>query len=165
MQEWQAGRVMDPARRFCTFFADGLWLGVAVEEVQEVLREQLVAPVPLAPPEIAGLMNLRGQIVTVIDLRRRLGLQPRAVGQSAVNVVASSGGGLVSLLVDEVGEVVEAAQDRYEIAPEPLPAESRRMVPGVYKLREGLLHVLELSAVTASPQAEEGRTGNPSCVP
>ena len=140
---------MDSERRFCTFFVGGLWFGIEVESVREVLRGQPVTRVPLAPAEIAGLINLRGQIVTLMDLRLRLKLPPRSVDHAAMNLVLSNCG--VSLLVDDVGEVVEAAEDRYETMPESLPAEARKLVPGVYKLPEGLLHVLVLDAVVAPP--------------
>ena len=142
---------MDSERRFCTFFVGGLWFGIEVESVREVLRGQPVTRVPLAPAEIAGLINLRGQIVTLMDLRLRLKLPPRSVDHAAMNLVLSNEGGGVSLLVDDVGEVVEAPEDRYETMPESLPAEARKLVPGVYKLPERLLHVLVLDAVVAPP--------------
>ncbi len=142
---------MRAERRFCTFFLDGLWFGVEVESVHEVLREQAMTRVPLAPEAIVGLINLRGQIVIAIDLRRRLGLPPRPAGQPAMNIVVGSDDGGVSLLVDEAGEVVQAGQGGYEAAPESLLAEARQLVPGVYKLPAGLLHVLALEAVTAPP--------------
>jgi purine-binding chemotaxis protein CheW len=142
---------MECERRFCTFFVRGLWFGIKNEWVREVLREQTVTRVPLAPPEIAGLINLRGQVVMVFDLRLCLKLAPRSVDQAAMNLVLSSDGGGVSLLVDDVGEVVQAAEDCYETLPESLPAEARKLVPGVYKLANGLLHVLAIEAVVAPP--------------
>jgi purine-binding chemotaxis protein CheW len=150
-QRREAGERMRAEQRFCSFFLNGLWFGVEVESVQEVLREQTMTRVPLAPGAIAGLINLRGQIVTAIELRRRLGLPPRPASQLAMNVVVESTGERISLLVDEAGEVVQAGQDRYEAAPESLSEEARQLVPGVYKLPEGLLHVLALGAVTAPP--------------
>jgi purine-binding chemotaxis protein CheW len=142
---------MDSERRFCTVFVGGLWFGIQNEGVREVLRQQAVTRVPLAPPEIAGLINMRGQIVTVIDLRLCLKMAPRSVDQAAMNLVLSSDGGAVGLLVDDVGEVVQAAEDRYETMPESLPAEARELVAGVYKLPDGLLHVLAIEAVVAPP--------------
>ena len=123
---------MRAEQRFCTFFLNGLWFGVEVESVQEVLRAQAMTRVPLAPDAIAGLINLRGQIVTVIDLRRRLGLPPRPESEPAMHVVVESDGEAISLLVDEAGEVVQAGQDRYETAPESLSKEVRQLVPGVH---------------------------------
>lgn len=142
---------MESERRFCTFYVGRLWFGITVEWVREVLREQAVTRVPLAPAAIAGLINMRGQIVTVIDLRLCLKLAPRSVGQAAMNLVLSSEGGTVSLLVDDVGEVVQAPEDRYETMPESLSAEARELVPGVYKLPDGLLHLLAMEAVVPPP--------------
>ncbi len=140
---------MDAELRFCTFFVGGLWFGIPVESVREILREQTLTRVPLAPPEIAGLMNVRGQIVTVVDLSSILELLPRSAGQAAMNLVLSGESGAVSLLVDEVGELVTPGHDSYETAPESLSSAARELVPGVYKLPDGLLHVLALKAVVA----------------
>jgi len=134
-------------RHFCTFCIDGLWFGIAAESVQEVIPSLPVTPVPLAPRAVAGLTNLRGQIIPVIDLRRRLGLEERPAALPPVNVVARSENGTVGLLVDEIGEVVEAAENAYEAAPDNLPAESRELVPGVCKFPNRLLHVLDLDKV------------------
>ncbi len=138
---------MSAERSFCTFFLNGLWFGVEVKSVREVLPWQSMTRVPLSPDAVAGLINLRGEIVAVIDLGKRLGFGPRPARQTAMNVVVKSDRGEVSLLVDEVGEVVSASQDSFEKTCESLSAESRQLVPGVYKLREGLLHVLTLDAV------------------
>ena len=138
---------MGTGGRFCTFCLDGLWFGIKVERVQEVISSPPITPVPLAPRAVAGLTNLRGQILTVIDLRRRLGLQQRPAATPPVNVVARSENGTVGLLVDEIGEVMEAADNAYEAAPNNLPAESRELVPGVYKFPNRLLHVLDLDKV------------------
>jgi purine-binding chemotaxis protein CheW len=140
---------MSADQRFCTFFLNGLWFGIEVESVREVLRVQPMTHVPLAPQAICGLINLRGRIITAMDLRRRLGLPPQPAGQSAMNVVVGSDSDGISLLVDEVGEVVQPGHDSYEIVPESLSA--RQLVPGVYKLPEGPLHVLALEAVTTPP--------------
>jgi purine-binding chemotaxis protein CheW len=141
---------------FCTFFLDGLWFGIEVESVREVVRAQAMTRVPLAPDAVAGLINFRGEIVMAIDLRRRLGLPRRPPGQTTMNVVVSEGSGRVTLVVDEVGEVVPAKPDNYEAAPESLSAESRQLVPGVYKLATGLLHVLALGAVTVLALPKSG---------
>lgn len=133
--------------RLCTFYLDRLWFGIAVERVYEVIRLPAITRVPLAARAVAGLINLRGQIITVIDLRRRLGFGERPAGMLPVNVVARSGNATVGLLADEIGEVVEAPESSYEIAPDNLPAESRELVPGVYKLPNRLLHVLDLDKV------------------
>jgi purine-binding chemotaxis protein CheW len=134
---------MTNTKQFCTFFVNGLFFGVEVLKVQEVIRYQVMTRVPLAPPTIQGLINLRGQIVTAIDLRRRLELQPRDPDQLPMNVVVRSDDGAVSLLVDEIGDVVEIQDDIYERPPETLKGVARDLVQGVYKLKERLLLVLD----------------------
>ncbi|MGA2246747.1 MAG: chemotaxis protein CheW [Verrucomicrobiota bacterium] len=135
---------MTNTKQFCTFFVNGLFFGVEVLKVQEVIRYQGMTRVPLAPITIQGLINLRGQIVTAIDLRRRLELPPRADEQLPMNVVVRSDDGAVSLLVDEIGDVVEIEDDIYEQPPETLKGVARELVQGVYKLKERLLLILDM---------------------
>ena len=94
------------SKQFSTFLVNGLFFGVDVRHVQEVIRYQEMTRVPLAPAMVQGLINLRGQIVTAIDLRRRLELAPRPADQLPMNVVVRTDDGAVSLLVDEIGDVV-----------------------------------------------------------
>lgn len=134
---------MTNTKQFCTFFVNGLFFGVEVLKVQEVIRYQGMTRVPLAPTTIQGLINLRGQIVTAIDLRRRLELPPRDDEQLPMNVVVRSDDGAVSLLVDEIGDVVEIQDDIFEHPPETLKGVARELVQGVYKLKERLLLILD----------------------
>jgi purine-binding chemotaxis protein CheW len=134
---------MTNTKQFCTFFVNGLFFGVEVLRVQEVIRYQGMTRVPLAPAMVQGLINLRGQIVTAIDLRRRLELAPREAEQLPMNVVVRSDDGTVSLLVDEIGDVVEIQDDIYERPPETLKGVARDLVQGVYKLKERLLLILD----------------------
>src|SRR5262249_37328675 len=121
--------------------------GVEVLVVQEVLRYQEMTRVPLAPDLIEGLINLRGQIVTAIDMRRRLKLAPRGPGETPMNVVLRSEDGAVSLLVDEIGDVVEVRRDSYEPPAENVSKDLREMIAGVYKLDGRLLLVLDTERV------------------
>ncbi len=130
------------SKQLCTFLVDGLLFGIDVTRVQEVIRHQAMTPVPLAPPVVHGLINLRGQIVTAIDLRRRLGLTPRPASDLPMNVVARHDEGVVSLLVDEIGDVVEVDEDSFEAPPETLSQASKTLIIGVYKLEEQLLLLL-----------------------
>ena len=134
---------MAKTKQFCTFFLNGLFFGVEVLKVQEVIRYQEMTRVPLAPGMIQGLINLRGQIVTAIDLRHRLELPARDAEQLPMNVVIRSDDGAVSLLVDEIGDVVEIQEDTYERPPETLKGLSRELIQGVYKLKERLLLILD----------------------
>jgi purine-binding chemotaxis protein CheW len=130
-------------RQFCTFLVDGLYLGIEVLQVQEVIRFQEMTRVPLASPVIKGLINLRGQIVTAIDLRRRLDLSERAEGSLPMNVVVRINDGVVSLLVDEIGDVVNVESDTYERPPETLSGIAKELITGVYKLKDRLLLALD----------------------
>jgi purine-binding chemotaxis protein CheW len=141
--------------QFCTFYLEGLYFGIEVTRVQEVIRYQEMTPVPLAPGVIAGLINLRGQIVTAIDLRRRLELTPRAPAQLPTNVVVRSEDGTVSLLVDEIGDVLEVPGDAFEQVPETLSGVARSLILGAYKLPGRLLLVLDTDkAVSVNAHAE-----------
>lgn len=133
---------INSAQQFCTFSLDGLLFGVEVCKVQEVIRYQEMTRVPLAPRVIRGLINLRGQIVTAIDLRRRLELPERVAGKLPMNVVVRSDDGAVSLLVDEIGDVLEVNEETFERVPETLQGMARSLVRGVYKLKDQLLLLL-----------------------
>ena len=129
--------------QFCTFFVRGLFLGLEVTCIQEVIRYQPLTVVPLSSPVIGGLMNLRGQIVTAIDLRQRLGLPPRDPGVRPINVVVRTGDGPVSLLVDEIGDVIEVETGAFERPPDTLGHEARGLIRGAYKLKGRLMLVLD----------------------
>lgn len=134
-------------RQLCTFYVDGLFVGVEVQGVQEVIRYQAMTRVPRAAAGVEGLINLRGQIVTAIDLRHRLRLSPRPAELLPMNVVIRSDDGAVSLLVDEIGDVLEAREDVFEDSPETLDPAVRRFIRGVYKLEHELLLLLDTEAV------------------
>lgn len=135
---------MSTEQQFCTFFVDGLFFGVEVHKVQEVIRYQGLTAVPLAPSVIGGLINLRGQIVTAVDLRKRLALSERAGSDQPMNVVVRAEGGAVSLLVDEIGDVVEVEQMTYEAPPDTLKGIGQQLIRGVYKLKDRLLLLLDI---------------------
>src|SRR3954469_16736206 len=100
---------MADAHQYCTFYLGAHSFGLDVLKVQEIIRYQEMTRVPLAPPVVRGLINLRGQIVTAIDLRRRLELHDRPADQFPVNVVVYTDDGAVSLLVDEIGDVMDVS--------------------------------------------------------
>src|SRR5229473_6045109 len=105
---------MADGHQYCTFFVDVYYFGVDVLKVQEIIRYQEMTRVPLAPSVVQGLINLRGQIVTAIDLRRRLELSERPVDLLPTNVVIRTDDGPVSLLVDQIGDVLEVEADAFE---------------------------------------------------
>jgi purine-binding chemotaxis protein CheW len=129
---------------YCTFFLDGLFLGVDVLKVQEVIRYQEMTRVPLSPGVISGLINLRGQIVTAIDLRRRLRLPDRHPNPLPMNVILRTGDGPVSLLVDEIEGVREVDEESFERPPGTLDVVARDLIQGVYKLKDRLLLILDI---------------------
>jgi purine-binding chemotaxis protein CheW len=134
---------MPHTSQFCTFYLDKLLFGVELKGVQEVIRALDITKVPLAPGVVSGLMNLRGQIVTALDLRLRLELEPRPAGMRLMNVVVRSEDGAISLLVDKIGDVVEVEEDTFERPPETLRGTIRSVITGVHKLNDRLLLVLD----------------------
>jgi purine-binding chemotaxis protein CheW len=134
---------MNESRQFCTFRVDRHFLGVEVEQVQEVIRNQSMTPVPLAPSTVSGLINLRGQIVVAIDLRRRLGLPDRAEGREPMIVVVRTDDGPVSLQVDEIGDVLSVDESMFERSPETMRGMARDLIGGTYKLKDRLLLKLD----------------------
>lgn len=147
-----SGSVSQDARQVCTFNVDGLLFGVDVVQVQEVLRYQEMTPVPLASSVVSGLINLRGQIVTALDMRQRLGLAPRSADLPPTNLILRDQQRVVSLLVDEIGDVVEVDANSFEPAPDTLPAASRALIHGVYKFKPQLLLLLNTErAVRVEP--------------
>ena len=138
---------MAATRQFCSFFLDGLCYGIEVERVQEVRNMTAMTRVPLAARVVGGLVSLRGHIVTAVDLRRCLDLSDRPADQPPVNVILRTADGGVSLLVDRMGDVLDVAEDDFELPPRTLNARSRELIRGAYRLDGGLLLVLNLEPV------------------
>jgi purine-binding chemotaxis protein CheW len=146
-------KVANP-QQYCTFFVDGQFFGVPVQQVQEVIRYQEMTRVPLVPQVIRGLINLRGQIVVAIDLRRRLDAAERPEDLLPMNVVVRTTDGVVSLLVDEIGDVLEVQDETYEPPPETLQNRSRELVLGVHKLPNQLLLILDTEKAVNGTESE-----------
>lgn len=134
---------MSTDRQLCTFFVADLFLGIDVRDVQEVFRYQEMTPVPRSSHIVHGLINLRGQIVVAVDLRQRLDLPPRAVDQLPMNVVVRTDDGPISMLVDEIGDVVEVDAATFEPAPATVEGATRDVVIGVHKFHSQLLMLLD----------------------
>ena len=140
----ERGPAAEESRILTMRLADQL-CGVAVAAVRDVLGPQPLARIPLAPPEVAGSLNLRGRIVTAIDLRRRLGLPPSAQGpEKAMSIVVEHGAELYSLLSDEVGEVISLPGGGQEPNPPTLDPVWREVSLGVQRLGERLLILLDI---------------------
>jgi purine-binding chemotaxis protein CheW len=150
---------MAKTQQFCTFYLEKLMFGVQLEKVQEVIRYLEITEIPLAPRVVSGLMNLRGQIVTGLDLRSRLEMPQRPAEVQPMNVVIRSADGAVSLLVDDIGDVLEVTEESFERPPETLQGKVREVLLGVHKLENQLLHVLdtEKACETADAAASGAR--------
>jgi len=135
------------SRQLCTVLIGGRWYGLPVERVQEVLRHSGVTPVPLAPALIAGLINLRGQIVEALDPRVSLELSHSPAERPSVNVVLRTPAGPVSLLADDVGEVLDIPEESAEPAPLTVGDSVRRLISATCKLHDRLLPVLDVDRV------------------
>ncbi len=133
---------MIESKQLCTFFVGDYFFGVSAHEVQEVIRYQEMTRVPLTHECVSGLINLRGQIVTAIDMRKRLGFEDRPEGKLPMNVVIRGDEGAVSLLVDRIGDVIEVSEKDFESPPNTLRGNASELIQGAYKLDSRLLLVL-----------------------
>jgi purine-binding chemotaxis protein CheW len=140
---------------YATFVVHDRYLGVPVERVQEVLRAQPLTRVPLAHEHISGLLNIRGQIVTALDLRARLGLPARDPDTPSANVVVRTEDGLLSLVVDRLGDVLTVGDDVFEPPPDTVQATDRELIKGAFKLDDALLLDLDLDATVALTTDQE----------
>jgi purine-binding chemotaxis protein CheW len=138
---------MAATQQFCSFFVDGLCFGIEVARVQEIRNTTAMTRVPLAARVVGGLLNLRGHIVTAVDLRRCLDLSDRPADQQPVNVILRTADGGVSLLVDRMGDVLDVAEGDFELPPRTLNARSRELIRGAYRLDGGLLLVLNIEPI------------------
>jgi purine-binding chemotaxis protein CheW len=140
---------MAQTRQFCTFYLNEHLFGIELLKVQEVIQRLDLTEVPLAPPVVRGLMNLRGQIVMGIDLRRQLEFPDWPADMVPMNVVVRTGEESISLLVDEIEDVVEVSEDTFERPPETLHEKVRSVILGVHKLDRRLMHVLDVERACA----------------
>jgi purine-binding chemotaxis protein CheW len=149
---------MTSAHQFCTFYLDHLLFGVDSQKIQEVVTYRDLRPVPLAPPVVSGLMNLRGQVVVALELRRQLELPERPAEMTPICLVVRSASGTVCLLADEVGNVVDVEDETFEPSPETLSARLRSVILGVHKLEHQLMHVLDTDQACEIRTAGTGPT-------
>lgn len=139
---------------FVTMLIADQWFGIPVLGVQEVSGPQVIARVPLAPPEVAGNLNLRGRIATAIDLRIRLGMPPRGEDQSEMSVVVDYHGELYSLVIDSVGEVLSLPATDFERNPPTLEPHLREVSQGIYRLDDKLMVVLDVERLLDQGNAQ-----------
>ena len=154
LEKTTTGGSSEAPREYVSMTVAGQLFGIPVLTVQDVLGEQRITCVPLALPEVAGTLNLRGRIVTAIDMRRRLRLPPRDKGAAAMNVVVERAGELYSLIVDSVGEVLSLPAEQFERNPSTLEPAWREVSFGVYRLENGLMVVLDVQRLLDIKRAE-----------
>lgn len=134
-------------RQYCTFRLAQYLCGIEVLAVHEILRHQPMTRIPLAPPVVKGLINLRGQIITALDMRTRLGFPAREDGRQPVNIVVGVGGSddaSAALLVDEIGDVIQINPADCEAPPDTIQGQVRELISQVCKLEKGLLLILDV---------------------
>lgn len=159
-------------RQVCAFALGEHLFGIDIEFIQEVFRFQECTPIPLTPPLVTGLLNLRGKIVMAIDLRQRLGLDPRSDTKPPTNIVVRIEDGILSFLVDELFDILTLGDEQFEQVPETLTKAEKRFVTGCYKLDKRLLIMLDATQVAdlssvlrkamATTKAEPTATGHPA---
>jgi purine-binding chemotaxis protein CheW len=125
--------------QFSTFTLAGQLYGIEVDSVHSVTRFQPLTEVPLAPASVAGLLNLRGQVTTAIDMRVRLELPRRDADATPMNVVVKTDDGLVSLLVDTIGDVENTTADQFDEVPDSISGAARDLIVGAYTMPDGQL--------------------------
>lgn len=130
--------------QYATFFLDDGYFGVDVLHVQEILRQQSMTPVPLAPDYISGLINLRGQIVTAMDLGKKLTNRPGASKTDGMNIVVNVHDNIMSLVIDEIGDVIDVKANTIEPVPPTLKKINQKYLRGVCKLDKKLLMLLDV---------------------
>ncbi|HLF58760.1 MAG TPA: chemotaxis protein CheW [Alphaproteobacteria bacterium] len=146
--------VSGESRDFVTMTICNQLFGIPVLTVQDVLGPQKITRIPLASPEVAGALNLRGRIVTAIGVRKRLGLPPAEEGAKSMSVVVDFRGELYSLIIDSVGEVLSLPADCFERNPATLDPAWREVSGGVFRLKNQLLVVLDVARLLAFKRAE-----------
>lgn len=132
---------------YVTVETAGQLFGLPLERVRDVFVPRGLSEVPLAPPEVAGVLNLRGRIVTAIDLRRRLGLPPRSEGSPAIAIGMEERGELYGLIVDRAGDVLHLERSTHEANPVNLDGRWARVCAGVHRLDHRLMVVLDVEKV------------------
>ena len=140
---------------FATFHVGRLLLGIDIRQTEEINRQLDLTPVPHAPACVRGVVNLRGEVVTVLDLRNILGLEPLALSAASRNVVVRNESEQVGLLVDRVADVVTVHPEEMEPPPANVSGVSGRFFKGVYKLESALLVVLDVETVLTTAGKDE----------
>jgi len=132
--------------QYSTFFIAGHLYGIDVTQVQEIVKSMPTTQVPLAKNYVKGLINLRGQVATAIELRKLLEITEEAPSE-LMNVVCRCDGNLISFMVDEIGEVIEVSNEDFEQPPNTIPENIRSLMTGVYKTEQHLISIINVENV------------------
>lgn len=149
-----ASTLSETSSQWVTFRLDGETYGVNVMDVQEVLRVTEIAPVPGAPDYVLGIINLRGNVVSVLDTRRRFSLMPKEEDDSSRIIIIESENQTIGMLVDAVAEVVDVNHEEIDTAPNVGNEESSRYISGVVSRESGLLILVDLNRLLAEEESD-----------
>lgn len=141
---------MENTKQFATFYISDRLYGIDVMQVQEVTQTLSLTPIRMAPNFVRGLINLRGQIATAIGMRELFGLSGEAMADAAASVVCKVNGGLISLLVDRIGDVIEVSEDSYEETPDLVEEDIKKIMSGVYKTDGEILSVIDIHSLSSA---------------
>ena len=145
-------RVGNRILQFATFRLNDEIFGISILQVQEIQLPQPVTPVPKAPGHILGLISLRGQIVTLIDLRRRLRMDTQQPIPRPYHVVVKTAGTVACFQVGEIGDVIDVPEAEFRPAPDSVRAVDKRFLEGVYLMKKGVLSILQVDEVLSGAQ-------------
>jgi purine-binding chemotaxis protein CheW len=153
----QAGEARtEPVSRWVTFQLENETYGIDVMQIREVLRSTEISPVPGAPSYVLGIINLRGNVVAIIDTRSRFGLPPRdEVDEASRILILEAGDYVVGFLVDSVSEVAELQNEQIETAPDTGSGEASRFISGLYNRKEGLLILIDANKLLSDDELAE----------
>lgn len=132
-------------KQYCTFYVGDYYLGIEISYVQEVLKQQHISYVPLASKKIRGLINLRGEIITAIDMWSMLKIEKKT--DSEMNMVVRTTNGTFSFVVEKIGEIIEVSRDKYQAIPSHISDYMKALITGVYQLESGLLLLVNLNKI------------------
>lgn len=152
---------MAASQKYSTFYLNGIWFGVLVERVQEVMQFHEITEVPLSSPVLPGIINLRGQIITTIDLKRRLELSGEELVDQPMMIVVRTSEGPMNLVVDRIGNVIDVDPEHFEKPTETLKPGVRAVTTHVCKLEDRLLLALDTEKIIQLPVGRESKKHTP----
>lgn len=139
-------------QQLCTFYLNGFYFGIAIEDVQEIIRQPPLTRIPFAPPDVCGLINLRGQVLPVVDLPGRIGLRSTLCSlDTTYNIIVKTIDDTVSFTVDALGDVRECSSETFNLPPATLHSHLRSFLQGAYQLEQDFLLVLNTAKILDSP--------------